>query len=142
MNSSADINLRLERAVHWTLLRDLEQPRAGVLVERTFDRDVLVDAVEHALFGLAGFGRGCHGGEDLAYGDVWTWTGLDADSKLIISWMVGGRDSDFAMGLMDDLRSRLANRIQLTTDGHRAYLEAVAHGRDDKNGHWRVGRKR
>src|SRR3984893_2708124 len=62
---------------------------------------------------------------DLAYGDVWTWTGLDAESKLIISWMVGGRDSDFAMGLMDDLRSRLANRIQLTTDGHRAYLEAV-----------------
>src|SRR5438105_3085662 len=62
---------------------------------------------------------------DLAYGDVWTWTGLDAESKLIISWMVGGRDSDFAMGLMDDLRSRLANRVQLTTDGHRAYLEAV-----------------
>jgi IS1 family transposase len=62
---------------------------------------------------------------DLAYGDVWTWTGLDADSKLIISWIVGGRDSDYAMGLMDDLRSRLANRIQLTTDGHRAYLEAV-----------------
>jgi IS1 family transposase/lambda repressor-like predicted transcriptional regulator len=62
---------------------------------------------------------------DLAYGDVWTWTGLDADSKLIISWIVGGRNSDFAMGLMDDLRSRLANRIQLTTDGHRAYLEVV-----------------
>src|SRR5258708_846506 len=63
--------------------------------------------------------------QDLAYGDVWTWTGLDADSKLIVSWMVGGRDSDYAMGLMDDLRSRLANRVQLTTDGHRAYLEAI-----------------
>jgi len=63
--------------------------------------------------------------QDVAYGDVWTWTGLDADSKLIVSWMVGGRDSDYAMGLMDDLRSRLANRVQLTTDGHRAYLEAV-----------------
>lgn len=63
--------------------------------------------------------------KDVAYGDVWTWTGLDADSKLIVSWMVGGRDSDYAMGLMDDLRSRLANRVQLTTDGHRAYLEAV-----------------
>jgi IS1 family transposase len=62
---------------------------------------------------------------DLAYGDVWTWTGLDADSKLIISWMVGGRDSAYAISLMDDLRSRLANRVQLTTDGHRAYLEAV-----------------
>jgi hypothetical protein len=46
-------------------------------------------------------------------------------SKLIISWIVGGRDSDFAMGLMDDLRSRFANRIQLITDGHRAYLKAV-----------------
>ena len=63
--------------------------------------------------------------KDVAYGDVWTWTGLDADSKLIVSWMVGARDSDYAMGLMDDLRSRLANRVQLTTDGHRAYLEAV-----------------
>jgi IS1 family transposase len=63
--------------------------------------------------------------KDLAYGDVWTWTGLDADSELIVSWMVGGRDGDYAMGLMDDLRSRLANRVQLTTDGHRAYLDAV-----------------
>jgi IS1 family transposase len=58
-------------------------------------------------------------------GDLWTWTGLDADSKLIISWTVGGRDSAYAMTFMDDLRSRLANRVQLTTDGHRAYLEAV-----------------
>lgn len=63
--------------------------------------------------------------KDLAYGDVWTWTGLDADSKLIVSWMVGGRDSDYAITFMDDLRSRLANRVQLTTDGHKAYLEAV-----------------
>lgn len=58
-------------------------------------------------------------------GDVWTWTGLDADSKLIVSWMVGGRDGDYAMTFMDDLRSRLANRVQLTTDGHKAYLDAV-----------------
>lgn len=63
--------------------------------------------------------------QDLAYGDVWTWTAIDADSKLILSWMVGGRDADYALGLMDDLRQRLANRVQLTTDGHRAYLEAV-----------------
>ena len=63
--------------------------------------------------------------KDVAYGDVWTWTGLDAESKLIVSWMVGGRDGDYAMGLMDDLRNRLANRVQLTTDGHRAYLDAV-----------------
>src|SRR5436305_3224698 len=63
--------------------------------------------------------------QDMAYGDTWTWTAIDADSKLMISWLVGGRDGDFAMGLMDDLRSRLANRVQLTSDGHKAYLEAV-----------------
>jgi len=58
-------------------------------------------------------------------GDVWTWTGLDADSKMIVSWLVGGRDGSYAMEFMDDLAKRLANRVQLTTDGHRAYLEAV-----------------
>jgi IS1 family transposase len=58
-------------------------------------------------------------------GDVWTWTALDADSKLVLSWTVGGRDAGYALALMDDLRGRLANRVQLTTDGHRAYLEAV-----------------
>lgn len=63
--------------------------------------------------------------QDMAYGDVWTWTALDADSKLIVSYMVGGRDSEYAMGLIDDLRQRLAGRVQLTTDGHKAYLEAV-----------------
>jgi IS1 family transposase len=63
--------------------------------------------------------------KELAYGDVWTWTALCADSKLMISWLVGGRDSDYAIALMDDLRSRLANRVQLTSDGHKAYLEAV-----------------
>jgi IS1 family transposase len=58
-------------------------------------------------------------------GDVWTWTGLDSDSKMIVSWLVGGRDGSYAMEFMDDLAKRLANRVQLTTDGHRAYLEAV-----------------
>jgi IS1 family transposase len=58
-------------------------------------------------------------------GDVWTWTAIDADTKLIPSWFVGGRDSDAAIIFMDDLRTRLANRVQLTSDGHRAYLEAV-----------------
>lgn len=58
-------------------------------------------------------------------GDVWTWTALDSDSKLIISYLVGGRDSDYAIEFMDDVRARLANRVQLTTDGHRAYLDAV-----------------
>ena len=45
---------------------------------------------------------------DLAYGDVWTWTAIDADSKMILSYLVGGRDSDYAIGFMDDLRARLA----------------------------------
>ncbi len=58
-------------------------------------------------------------------GDAWTWTAIDADTKLIPSWFVGGRDSDAAIIFMDDLKSRLANRVQLTSDGHKAYLEAV-----------------
>ena len=58
-------------------------------------------------------------------GDVWTWTALDADTKLIVSYLVGGRDAGYALEFIDDLRQRLANRVQLTTDGHGAYLEAV-----------------
>lgn len=58
-------------------------------------------------------------------GDVWTWTGLCADTKLIVSWRVDTRDADAAHAFMMDLSSRLANRVQLTTDGHKAYLDAV-----------------
>jgi IS1 family transposase len=58
-------------------------------------------------------------------GDVWTWTALDADSKLIVSWLVGSRDADAACSFMYDVKDRLANRVQLTTDGHKAYLVAV-----------------
>jgi len=58
-------------------------------------------------------------------GDVWTWVALDADTKFVASYFVGGRDGECAMWFIDDLRSRLANRVQLTSDGHRAYLEAV-----------------
>src|SRR5260370_2320617 len=63
--------------------------------------------------------------KDLAYGDLWTWGALDADTKLAISYLVGGRDSDYAMALMDDLRQRVTTRMQLTTDGHAPYLQAV-----------------
>jgi IS1 family transposase len=59
------------------------------------------------------------------YGDVWTWTALCADTKLIPCWRVGGRSAYHAQRFMYDLASRLANRVQLTTDGHRAYLDAV-----------------
>jgi IS1 family transposase len=58
-------------------------------------------------------------------GDVWTWTAMDSGSKLVISWLVGGRDGEYALAFMDDLRLRLANRVQLTSDGHKAYLDAV-----------------
>ncbi len=58
-------------------------------------------------------------------GDVWTWTAICADTKLVPSWRVGDRSGQTAMELMDDLRARLANRVQLTTDGYSAYLEAV-----------------
>ena len=58
-------------------------------------------------------------------GDVWTYTAIDADSKLCISWLVGPRDGGTATEFMQDVAERLANRIQLSTDGHRMYLDAV-----------------
>ena len=59
------------------------------------------------------------------YGDVWTWTAICADTKLIASWMVGTRDGDAAKAFIADLAGRLASRVQLTTDGHKVYLQAV-----------------
>lgn len=59
------------------------------------------------------------------YGDVWTWTAIDPESKLVISWLVGLRNSDWAKVFMADVAKRLGNKVQLTTDGHKAYLEAV-----------------
>lgn len=58
-------------------------------------------------------------------GDTWTWTAIDRDSKLIVSYLVGQRDAEYAIEFMDDLCARLSNRVQLTTDGHRPYLDAV-----------------
>lgn len=58
-------------------------------------------------------------------GDTWTWTAIDADSKLMVSYLVGGRDAEYAMWFMDDLRERLVGRVQITSDGHRAYTDAV-----------------
>lgn len=62
---------------------------------------------------------------EFGYGDVWTWTAICADTKIVPTWMVGSRDGDTASLFMLDLASRLSNRVQLTTDGHRPYLEAV-----------------
>ncbi len=58
-------------------------------------------------------------------GDTWTWTAIEADTELIISHFVGGRDGECAKWFVDDLAARLANRVQLTSDGHKAYLQAV-----------------
>src|ERR1700722_3580572 len=58
-------------------------------------------------------------------GDVWTWTAIDADTKLLVSWLVADRTSDSACAFMHDLSERLATRVQLTSDGHRPYLIAV-----------------
>ena len=58
-------------------------------------------------------------------GDVWTWTAIDADSKLIVSWLVGTRDGGAAYAFMQDVASRLRGRVQMTTDGHTPYLSAV-----------------
>ena len=59
------------------------------------------------------------------WGDIWTWTGIDADTKLCVGYLVGGRDAGWAKEFMDDCASRIRGRVQVTTDGHRAYLEAV-----------------
>jgi IS1 family transposase len=58
-------------------------------------------------------------------GDAWTWTALDSDSKLVLSWLIGPRDAETASVFMADVKERLANRVQLATDGLKAYLEAV-----------------
>ncbi|MFA5015467.1 MAG: IS1 family transposase [Actinomycetota bacterium] len=59
------------------------------------------------------------------YGDIWTFTAIDADTKLVPSWLVGLRDSGYAFEFVNDLKDRLANRVQITTDGHKIYLDAV-----------------
>ena len=61
----------------------------------------------------------------LGFGDVYTWTAIDADTKLVPSFLVGRRDAEYAHTFIEDLAARMANRVQLTTDGHKAYLNAV-----------------
>jgi len=59
------------------------------------------------------------------FGDVWTWVAIDAETKLVPSWLVGKRDADWAEMFMYDLSKRLRHRVQLTSDGHKSYLTAV-----------------
>jgi IS1 family transposase len=70
--------------------------------------------------------------DEFGYGDVWTWTALDVDTKLVPTWLVGQRDGADATAFLLDLAGRLRNRVQLTTDGHQPYIEAVeaAFGKD------------
>lgn len=63
--------------------------------------------------------------KEVGWGDAWTWTAICTDTKLVPCWHIGARDGDAAAYFMEDLASRLANRVQLTTDGHKAYLTAV-----------------
>jgi IS1 family transposase len=63
--------------------------------------------------------------EEAGWGDVWTWTAIDADTKLIVSYLVGLRDDGYAFDFITDLKGRLADRVQLTTDGHHPYLDAI-----------------
>jgi IS1 family transposase len=63
--------------------------------------------------------------KEIGWGDVWTWTALDADTKLCVSYLVGGRGLAWAKEFMEDCAARIRNRVQITTDGHKAYLEAV-----------------
>ena len=63
--------------------------------------------------------------DQFGYGDVWTWVAIDADTKLVPCWHVGPRNGEAAKTFIDDLAERFANRVQLTTDGHKPYLEAV-----------------
>lgn len=65
--------------------------------------------------------------DQFGMGSVWTWTAIDADSKLVPRWLVGTRDVGCAKEFIQDLAGRLSHRVQLTTDGHRPYLSAVEH---------------
>jgi IS1 family transposase len=70
--------------------------------------------------------KNVHVYEDMPWmGDTWVWVAMDADSKLIVSWLVGNRDGGTARTFMNDLASRLTNRVQVSTDGHKTYLSAV-----------------
>jgi len=69
--------------------------------------------------------------KQFGYGDVWTFVALDADTKLGLSWLVGLREPEYAYEFTKDIKERLSNRVQLTTDGHRMYYDAVRNAFDD-----------
>jgi len=75
------------------------------------------------IFGVLCEKVNCH--RNSSAGDVWTWTAIDAETKLIPTWYIGRRDGEAALSFVTDLASRLNNRVQITSDGHKAYLNAV-----------------
>ncbi len=103
--------------------RACETYQAGVMVDLPCQR-LQCDEVWSFVYSKAKIVPAEHRGE-WGYGDVWTWTALDADTKLVPAWYVGGRTAEDAYAFMTDVAGRLAERVQLTTDGHRAYLSAV-----------------
>ena len=73
----------------------------------------------------------CTKKDDQYVGDAWTWVGMDADTKLVISWLVGNRGATNANAFMRDIAGRLTNKVQLTTDGYKPYLKAVENAFDN-----------
>lgn len=115
-----------------TILRLLEEVGTAcaefhtLMVRNVPAKRVQVDEIWSFVFAKAKNAKPEHFENGGYAGDVWTFTSIDADSKLIISWMAGQRDAGFAAEFIGDLKQRLANRVQLTTDGHKMYLTAVA----------------
>ncbi len=87
-------------------------------------RRVQVDEIWSFVYAKERHVPEAHKGE-FGYGDVWTWTAICADTKIVPCWHIGRRDGSAAYYFISDLASRLSNRIQLTTDGHKPYLNAV-----------------
>ncbi len=103
--------------------RACETYQAGVLVDLPCER-LQCDEIWSFCYAKAKNVPDEHSGE-WGYGDVWTWTAIDADTKLVPSWYVGRRGAEDAYAFMTDVAGRMANRVQLTTDGLKVYLTAV-----------------
>jgi IS1 family transposase len=101
------------------------------LVRGVRSKRVQCDEIWSFCYAKAKNVKGAKAAPDRA-GDVWTWTAIDGDSKLIVSYLIGARDAEYANVFMQDLQQRVVTRMQLTTDGHRPYFEAV----DNAFGPW------
>lgn len=100
--------------------RDYQDKRLRMLVSQRIQCDEIWSFVGAKAKNVPFERKGEYG-----VGDVWTWVAVDADTKLVPSWLVGLRDAGYAYEFMSDLASRLVTRVQLTTDGHKPYLQAV-----------------